>query len=149
MKGRGHLGWFGIERKLILWIIEIRGIRNWTGLKWLRIGSSAWLMWILLKNLCFKKCRKCIDLSSDCQLLKDNLSCVSPGIVLFLSDNFASHITRKYQRQNAYTCLYRSLDWELSVLLDVDRRCGYALSQTSVNFFPERPNERSYMSVWK
>jgi hypothetical protein len=45
MKGRGHLGWFGIEGKLILlWITEKRIIRNWTGMKWLRIGFNAWFM---------------------------------------------------------------------------------------------------------
>jgi hypothetical protein len=39
------MGWFAIERKLILkWIINKWSTGNWAGLKWLRIDSSGGVM---------------------------------------------------------------------------------------------------------
>jgi hypothetical protein len=45
LKGRDHLEDMGLDEKMILeWILEKQGGKGWTGVIWLRIGTSGGLL---------------------------------------------------------------------------------------------------------
>jgi hypothetical protein len=45
LERKGHLGNLGVYGKVVLkWILEKRGVKMWTGLIWLKIGSNGGLL---------------------------------------------------------------------------------------------------------
>jgi hypothetical protein len=42
MKGRDHAGDF--RRMILKWILKMYGVKMWTGLMWLRMGSNGRLL---------------------------------------------------------------------------------------------------------